>query len=70
MIKGPLRRNVHTLSPNTQFKGRTLKVKNQEAVYWENFNLGDIVRGMPILYMPGKANCIARLFNKRGIHNT
>ena len=43
-------------------------IKNQEAVYWENFNLGDILWGMPVLYMPGTANCIARLVNKSGIH--
>jgi len=43
-------------------------IKNQEAVCWENFNLGDIVWGTPVLYMPGTANCIARLVNKSGIH--
>jgi hypothetical protein len=43
-------------------------IRNQEAVNWENFNLGDIVCVIPVLYMPGTANCIARLVNKSGIH--
>jgi hypothetical protein len=40
-------------------------IKTQQAFYWENFNLGDILWGMP-----GTANCIARLVNKSGIHTT
>jgi hypothetical protein len=45
-------------------------IKNQQAFYWGNFNLEDILCSMPVLYMPGTANCIARLVNKSGIHTT
>jgi len=43
-------------------------IKNQETVFWEDCNLGDIVWVIAVLYMPGTANRIARLVNKSGIH--